>query len=235
MVELGIALLTLTVLEIVLGIDNIIFIAIITDKLPIEQQAKVRRLGLALAMIMRIGLLLMISWLAHLTDPLFSVFDHSFSGRDLVLLIGGLFLLVKATLEIHSTVEGAHGHKDAKANGKPVSVFSVITQVVLLDVVFSLDSVITAIGMVDNLTIMITAVMISVGVMMVFANSISKFILENPTLKMLALSFLILVAVVLIADGFGQHVQKGYIYFAIAFSLGVEFLNIRMRKKQVNA
>jgi len=235
MVELGIALLTLTVLEIVLGIDNIIFIAIITDKLPKEQQAKVRRLGLALAMIMRIGLLLMISWLAHLTDPLFSVFDHSFSGRDLVLLTGGLFLLVKATLEIHSTVEGAHGQHGSNGSGKQVSVFSVITQVVLLDVVFSLDSVITAVGMVDNLTVMIAAVLISVGVMMVFANSISKFILENPTLKMLALSFLILVAVVLVADGLGRHIEKAYIYFAIAFSLGVEFLNIRMRKKQVIA
>jgi len=235
MVELGIALLTLTVLEIVLGIDNIIFIAIITDKLPKEQQAKVRRLGLALAMIMRIGLLLMISWLAHLTDPLFSVFDHSFSGRDLVLLTGGLFLLVKATLEIHSTVEGAHGQHGSNGNGKQVSVFSVITQVVLLDVVFSLDSVITAVGMVDNLTVMIAAVLISVGVMMVFANSISKFILENPTLKMLALSFLILVAVVLVADGLGRHIEKAYIYFAIAYSMGVEFLNIRMRKKQVSA
>jgi len=177
----------------------------------------------------------MISWLAHLTDPLFSVFDHSFSGRDLVLLTGGLFLLVKATLEIHSTVEGAHGQHGSNGSGKQVSVFSVITQVVLLDVVFSLDSVITAVGMVDNLTVMIAAVLISVGVMMVFANSISKFILENPTLKMLALSFLILVAVVLVADGLGRHIEKAYIYFAIAFSLGVEFLNIRMRKKQVIA
>jgi predicted tellurium resistance membrane protein TerC len=223
-----IALLTLAGLEIVLGIDNIVFISILCGKLPKEQQNRARQIGLMLAMGMRIVLLLAISWVIGLTAPLFSALDHAFTGRDLVLLIGGLFLVAKATWEIHDKLEGeAHGPDGARA---VVSFAAILMQIVLLDIVFSLDSVITAVGMAKHVEIMIAAVVIAVGVMMVFAGSISAFIERHPTLKMLALSFLLLIGVVLVADGFGQHVSKGYIYFAMAFSLFVEILNIRIRR-----
>ena len=223
-----IALLTLTSLEIVLGIDNIVFIAILVGKLPPGQQASARRIGLLLAMGMRIALLLAISWVMGLTKPLFTLLENGFTGRDLILLFGGLFLVAKATWEIHDKLEGeAHGPGGVKA----VANFSaILAQIVLLDLVFSLDSVITAVGMAGEISIMITAVVIAVGVMLVFAASISAFIERHPTMKMLALSFLLLIGVVLIADGFGQHVSKGYIYFAMAFSLFVEIMNIRIRR-----
>jgi predicted tellurium resistance membrane protein TerC len=221
-----IALLTLSGLEIVLGIDNIVFISILVSKLPGAQQATARRLGLLLAMGMRIALLLAISWVMGLTQPLFTLLDHGFSGRDLILLVGGLFLVAKATWEIHDKLEGgAHEHAAAKV----ASFGAILTQIVLLDIVFSLDSVITAVGMARDVSIMIAAVMIAVFTMMIFAGTISAFIERHPTLKMLALSFLLLIGVVLIADGFGQHVSKGYIYAAMAFSLFVEILNIRLR------
>ncbi len=225
-----IALLTLAGLEIVLGIDNIVFISILVGKLPAAQQANARRIGLLLAMGMRILLLLAISWVMGLTQPLFTVLDHTFNGRDLILLFGGLFLVAKATWEIHDKLEGEeHGPSGTKA---VASFAAILTQIVLLDIVFSLDSVITAVGMAKHIEIMITAVVISVGVMLVFAGSIAAFIEQHPTMKMLALSFLLLIGVVLVADGFGQHVSKGYIYFAMAFSLFVEILNIRIRKSR---
>jgi predicted tellurium resistance membrane protein TerC len=223
-----IALLTLAGLEIVLGIDNIVFISILCGKLPAAQQAKARRIGLLLAMGMRILLLLAISWVMGLTAPLFSVMSQELSGRDLILLVGGLFLVAKATWEIHDKLEGeAHGPDGARA---AASFAAILTQIVLLDIVFSLDSVITAVGMAKHIEIMIVAVVIAVGVMLVFAGTISEFIERHPTMKMLALSFLLLIGVVLVADGFGQHVSKGYIYFAMAFSLFVEILNIRLRR-----
>ena len=226
--ENAIALLTLAGLEIVLGIDNIVFISILVAKLPAERQAAARRIGLLLAMGMRIALLLAISWVMGLTQPLFAIFEHAFTGRDLILLVGGLFLVAKATWEIHDKLEGSeHGAASVKA----ASFGQVLTQIVLLDVVFSLDSVITAVGMASDVRIMIAAVVIAVLVMMVSAGSISAFIEKHPTMKMLALSFLLLIGVVLIADGFGQHVSKGYIYFAMAFSLFVEILNIRIRRR----
>lgn len=221
------ALLTLTGLEIVLGIDNIVFISILTAKLPKEQQARARRVGLLLAMGMRIALLLAISWVMGLTATLFRVFEHPFTGRDLILLLGGLFLVAKATWEIHDKLEGgAHGKGPVKAASRG----AILVQIMLLDIVFSLDSVITAVGMAKHVEIMIAAVMVAVFVMMAFAGPISAFIERHPTMKMLALSFLLLIGVVLIADGFGQHVSKGYIYFAMAFSLFVEVMNIRLRK-----
>ncbi len=226
-----IALLTLSSLEIVLGIDNIVFISILVGKLPRERQAQARQLGLFLAMGMRIALLLAISWVMGLTEPLFSiaVIDHPFSGRDLILLFGGLFLVAKATWEIHDKLEGSeHGQAAPRA----ASFGAILVQIVLLDIVFSLDSVITAVGMASEVAIMVTAVVIAVLVMMVFAGRIGAFIERHPTLKMLALSFLLLIGVVLIADGFGQHVSKGYIYFAMAFSLFVELLNLRLRRPQ---
>ena len=224
-----IALLTLTSLEIVLGIDNIVFISILVAKLPQADQARARRIGLLLAMGMRIALLLAISWVMGLTKPLVSVLDHSFAGRDLILLFGGLFLVAKATWEIHDKLEGeSHG---ADGKGRATAAFgAILIQIVMLDIVFSLDSVITAVGMARHIEIMIAAVMIAVGVMMLFAGAISDFIERHPTMKMLALSFLLLIGVVLVADGFGQHVSKGYIYFAMAFSLFVEILNIRIRR-----
>jgi predicted tellurium resistance membrane protein TerC len=223
-----IALLTLAGLEIVLGIDNIVFISILCAKLPAAQQANARRIGLLLAMGMRILLLLAISWVMGLTQPLFAVLSQEFSGRDLILLLGGLFLVAKATWEIHDKLEGEeHGPDGRRA---AASFAAILTQIVLLDIVFSLDSVITAVGMAQHIEIMIAAVMIAVGVMLVFAGTISSFIERHPTMKMLALSFLLLIGVVLVADGFGQHVSKGYIYFAMAFSLFVEVLNIRIRK-----
>lgn len=225
--QLWIAFLTLTVLELVLGIDNIVFISILAGKLPPEQQSKARYLGLALALIMRIILLFSLSWVIGLTAPIFTVFGQEISGRDLVLLIGGLFLIAKSTHEIHGSLEGEEGHASAKVYS---SFASVIVQITLLDIVFSLDSVITAIGMVNNLTIMIAAVVVSIIFMMAFAGSIGAFVQRHPTIKMLALSFLLLIGVTLIAEGFEQHIPKGYIYFAMAFSVLVEMLNLRLRK-----
>ncbi len=223
-----IALLTLSSLEIVLGIDNIVFISILVGKLPPDRQASARRIGLLLAMGMRIALLLAISWVMGLTKPLFAVLEHGFTGRDLILLLGGLFLVAKATWEIHDKLEGAE--QVAGGPRAAASFGSILAQIVLLDLVFSLDSVITAVGMASEISIMIAAVVIAVGVMLVFAASISAFIERHPTMKMLALSFLLLIGVVLVADGFGQHVSKGYIYFAMAFSLFVELMNVRLRK-----
>ncbi len=226
-----IALISLAALEIVLGIDNIVFIAIITSRLPIEDQARIRRLGLAMAMGQRILLLLAISWIARLTDPLFTVFGKGISGRDLILIVGGLFLLAKATYEIHGTIEGGHGADAATNPKKTVNPTSILIQITILDIVFSLDSVITAVGMVSNVNIMIAAVIASVIVMMLFANPVSNFIVKHPTIKMLALSFLLMIGVVLIMDGTGAHVPKAYVYFAMGFSILVEVLNFQLRKK----
>jgi predicted tellurium resistance membrane protein TerC len=222
-----IGLLTLTGLEIVLGIDNIVFISILAGKLPAEQQGRARRLGLALAMVMRILLLLSLSWLVGLTKPLFTLVGTGISGRDLVLLLGGLFLVAKSTYEIHDKLEGVEGHGSRRV---APSFASVLIQIMLLDIVFSLDSVITAVGMVNQIAVMVTAVVIAVGVMMVFAGPISDFVHRHPTIKMLALSFLLLIGVMLVVEGFHQHVAKGYIYFAMGFSLFVEMLNIRSRR-----
>ena len=227
--EAWIALLTLTVLEIVLGIDNVVFISILASRLRQEQQRKARRIGLALAMLMRILLLLSLSFIIGLTAPLFSVLGEEISGRDLVLIVGGLFLLAKSTHEIHERLEGEAG--EASTRVKP-SFSSVLLQIVLLDIVFSLDSVITAVGMAEDLGVMITAVVIAVGFMMVFAEPLSRFVDRHPTVKMLALSFLLLIGMALVADGLDQHIPKGYIYFAMAFSIGVELLNLRMRRGQ---
>jgi predicted tellurium resistance membrane protein TerC len=223
-----IALLTLIALELVLGIDNIIFISILVDKLPPEQRARARRLGLFMAMFMRLGLLLVLSWLIGLTAPLFTVFGQEISGRDLILLGGGLFLIWKSTGEIHESLEGEEGRR---VKGGVATFGSVIVQIMVIDMVFSLDSIITAVGMVDELEIMIAAVIASVGLLMVFAGSIGRFVSEHPTIKMLALAFLVVVGVVLIVEGFGLHVPKGYVYFAMAFSVGVEMLNLKMRKR----
>jgi predicted tellurium resistance membrane protein TerC len=222
-----IGFLTLTVLEIVLGIDNIIFISILCGKLPPDQQPKARRIGLTLAMVMRILLLLSLSWVIRLTAPLFSVFGHEISGRDLVLIIGGLFLLAKSTMEIHEKLEGEEGHASAKVGP---SFASVLLQIAMLDIVFSLDSVITAVGMVSQVSVMILAVVVAVGFMMMFAGAVGEFVHRHPTIKMLALSFLLLIGVMLVAEGFHQHIPKGYVYFAMAFSVFVEMLNIRMKK-----
>jgi predicted tellurium resistance membrane protein TerC len=216
---------TLTLLEVVLGIDNVIFISILAGKLPADQRAKARRIGLALAMLMRVGLLLVITWIVRLTEPLFAVFGHDVSGRDLILLGGGLFLLGKSTFEIHDHLEGEHGDKSRRV---AASFVSVIVQIMLLDIVFSLDSVITAVGMAEDVGVMIAAVVVAVAFMMFFAGTISKFVEKHPTLKMLALSFLILIGVTLIAEGLGQHISKGYIYFAMSFSVMVEILNIKV-------
>jgi predicted tellurium resistance membrane protein TerC len=225
--ELTVAFVTLCVLEIVLGIDNVIFISILAGKLPPEQQPRARFIGLALAMITRVLLLMSIAWMARLTYPLFSVFQHEVSGRDLILIAGGIFLVWKSTHEIHQKLEGTEAHGGTRA---AVSFNAVITQIILLDIVFSLDSVITAVGMVNNIPIMIGAVIVAVIFMMAFAGPISGFVDRHPTVKMLALSFLLLIGVTLIADGFGQHISKGYIYFAMGFSVFVEVLNIRVRK-----
>jgi predicted tellurium resistance membrane protein TerC len=220
-------LLTLTALEIVLGIDNVIFISILAGKLPGDNADKARKLGLLLAMVTRIALLFSISWLTRLTAPLFSLFGQEISGRDLVLIGGGLFLLAKSTYEIHDKLEGGHEHGVTRA---APSMASVLVQIMLLDIVFSLDSVITAVGMVDHLSVMVIAVVVAVGFMLVFSGAISRFVNEHPTIKILALSFLILIGVMLVAEGFGQHISKGYIYFAMAFSVGVEMLNLRVRR-----
>jgi predicted tellurium resistance membrane protein TerC len=220
---------TLTVLEIVLGIDNIIFISILASKLPPEQQGKARYIGLGLAMLMRIALLFSLSWIVRLTAPLFAVLGQEISGRDLVLLIGGLFLIGKATREIHERLEGEEG--EASARVAP-SLRGVLIQIMLLDIVFSLDSVITAVGMVDQLGVMVAAVVTAVAFMMLFARPVSEFVERHPTVKILALSFLILIGVSLVAEAFDQHIRKGYIYFAMAFSVVVEMLNLRVRKKK---
>lgn len=222
-----IAFLTLVGLEIVLGIDNVIFISILSGKLPPEQQAKARTLGLFLAMFMRVALLFSLAWIVKLTEPLFTVFAHSVSGRDLILLLGGLFLIFKSVHEIHGKMEAAG--EDGLKKGT-VTFGGIIIQIILLDIVFSLDSVITAVGMVNDLGIMISAVIVSVVVMMFCAGPISRFVDEHPTFKMLALSFLMLIGVVLVAEGMHQHISKGYIYFAMAFSVGVELLNMKLRK-----
>lgn len=223
-----IAFATLTTLELVLGIDNIIFISILVDKLPPDKQVLARRLGLFMAMFMRIGLLLVLSWIIGLVAPLFTVLNQEISGRDLILIAGGLFLIWKSTGEIHQSLEGEEGH----ASGAVRATFAaVLLQIMIVDLVFSLDSIITAVGMVDELAVMIAAVIASVALMMVFAGAIGRFVSEHPSIKMLALSFLVVVGVVLIAEGFDHHVPKGYVYFAMAFSLGVEMLNIRMRKR----
>jgi predicted tellurium resistance membrane protein TerC len=223
-----IALITVTALEIVLGIDNIIFLAILTSRLPLHKQPSTRKIGLILAMCMRILLLLAIAWVVGLTKPLFHIFSHAVSGRDVIMFGGGLFLIAKATFEIHNALEGSQGEVHV---GAQKSVFSILLQIVIIDIIFSLDSVITAIGMVKNIEIMVAAVVISVGIMMLFANPISVFILRHPTLKMLALAFLILIGFVLVAEGFGKHIEKSYIYFAMAFSLIVEMLNLKLRTK----
>jgi predicted tellurium resistance membrane protein TerC len=219
--------LTLTALEIVLGIDNVIFISILSGKLPPEQRERARKLGLALAMLMRIALLLSLSWIVRLTAPLFTAVGQEISGRDLVLILGGLFLLAKSTHEIHSRLEGDEGESSKRV---PPTLRGVLIQIVLLDIVFSLDSVITAVGMVDEISVMIAAVIVAVGFMFVFSKSISDFVERHPTVKMLALSFLLMIGVALIAEGFDQHIPKGYIYFAMAFSVMVEMLNLRAKK-----
>jgi predicted tellurium resistance membrane protein TerC len=226
--EIWIALVTLTALEIVLGIDNIIFISILAGKLPLEQQARARRLGLGAALITRILLLLSLAWIVRLTAPLFTVLGQSVSGRDLILMLGGLFLLAKATHEIHERLEGEEEHAGSVST---TSFAAVIVQIMLLDIVFSLDSVITAVGMVNELAVMIAAVMIAVGIMLLAAGTISDFVNRHPTVKMLALSFLLLVGVALVAEGFHHQIPKGYIYFAMAFSVFVEMLNLAARRK----
>src|SRR6188474_2641238 len=227
-----IAFATLTALELVLGIDNIIFISILVDKLPKEKQALARRIGLFMAMFMRIGLLLVLSWIIGLVEPLFTVFKQEISGRDLILIAGGLFLIWKSTGEIHQSLEGEEGHASASVKA---GFTAVILQIMVVDMVFSLDSIITAVGMVDELAVMVAAVVVSVALMMAFAGAIGRFVNEHPTIKMLALAFLVVVGIVLIADGFEQHVPKGYIYFAMAFAVGVEMLNITMRKRAKRA
>jgi predicted tellurium resistance membrane protein TerC len=227
--EIWISLLTLTVLEIVLGIDNIVFISVLTSRLPRDQQASGRRIGLGLALIMRILLLLTLSWVIGLTAPLFTLVGMEFSGRDLILIGGGLFLLAKATTEIHEGLEGG-GHKEGEV-AKSISFRGVLVQIALLDVVFSLDSVITAVGMADEVLVMIAAVVIAIGVMLIAAGPLARFVEEHPTVKMLALSFLLLIGMSLVADGFDLHIPKGYIYFAMGFSVLVELLNLRVRAR----
>jgi len=226
--EAWLGLLTLTVLEIVLGIDNIIFISILAGKLPVEQQPRARRAGLLGAMVTRIALLAALAWIIRLTAPLFYLLGRPFSGRDLILIAGGLFLLAKSTREIH---EGLEGDSGSSSTAVRASFAAVVGQIMLLDIVFSLDSVITAVGMARHLAVMIAAVVLAVGVMLFAAPPISRFVHQHPTIKMLALSFLLMIGVSLIADGFGQHIAKGYIYFAMGFSVFVELLNIRVRSR----
>jgi predicted tellurium resistance membrane protein TerC len=222
------ALTALIVMEVVLGIDNLIFISILSNKLPPEHRQRVRRIGISLALVMRLVLLSMIAWIVSLTAPVFTVMDNAFSWKDMILIAGGLFLVWKSTMEIHQLLEGEEG-SESKAVAS--SFGAVIVQIIIIDMVFSLDSIITAIGMVDRVEVMIAAVVASVGMMMLFAPAIGKLVSDHPTLKMLALSFLLVVGVVLIADGVETHVPKGYIYFAMAFSVMVEVLNIRLRKR----
>ena len=224
-----IAFLTLTALELVLGIDNVIFISILVDRLPATSRERARRIGLFLAMFMRIALLLLLSWIVGLTAPLFAVLGKAISGRDLILIVGGLFLLWKSTHEIHQLLEGEEG---SASSAVQATFTAIILQIIIIDLVFSLDSIITAVGMVDNVAVMIAAVVVSVGLMMLFASHIGRFVSNHPTIKMLALAFLLVVGMALVAEGLGQKVPKGYIYFAMAFSVAVEMLNIRMRKKR---
>ncbi len=224
------ALGTLLLLEIVLGIDNVVFISILAGKLPVDQRKRARILGLSLALITRILLLFTITWIMRLTTPLFAVLGRGVSGRDLILIAGGLFLIAKSTHEMHVRVEGEAQHRETRG---AVSFASVIAQILILDVVFSLDSVITAVGMVDELAIMVSAVVLAVLFMLAFSGLVSDFVERHPTVKMLALAFLLLIGVVLVADGVGQHISKGYIYFAMAFSLAVEVLNLRARARRV--
>ncbi len=224
-------LLTLTALEIVLGIDNIIFISILAAKLPAEQQGKARRLGLLGAFVSRMLLLLSIAWIVRLTRPLFEVFGHGISGRDLILILGGLFLIGKATHEIHDKLEGEEGHVSAKLR---TSLSRVVVQIMLIDIVFSLDSVITAVGMVDQVSIMVGANIIALGIMLAAAGVIARFVEQHPTIKMLALSFLVVIGINLVAEGTGYHIPKGYTYFAMFFSIMVELLNMKMRTKSKN-
>jgi len=232
------SLVTLTAMETVLGIDNIIFIAILVGRLPKESQNKTRNMGIGLALLIRIILLFSISWIMTLTEPLFTVIDHSFSGRDLILLGGGLFLLAKSTFEIHHKIEGdpqIHLHEAEHVGAhKKISPRIMLLQILILDIVFSLDSVITAVGMANQIPIMVTAMILSMVIMLASAGKISSFVERHPTIKILALSFLLLIGVMLVAESFGAHVSKGYIYFAMAFSLIVELLNMRYRKKQQN-
>jgi predicted tellurium resistance membrane protein TerC len=225
--EAWIAFLTLTTLELVLGIDNIIFISILVDKLPVQQREFVRRLGLALAMFMRLGLLFLLSWLVGLTAPLFSVLGEEISGRDLILLGGGLFLLWKSTKEMHGLLEGEEGEASSAVRA---TMGAIIVQIILIDAVFSLDSIITAVGMVEHVEVMVAAVVASVGLMMAFAGVIGRFVSRHPTIKVLALAFLLLIGMALVAEGLGHHVPKGYLYFAMAFSVGVEMVNLRVRR-----
>ena len=227
--EIWIAFLTLLALEIVLGIDNIIFISILVDRLPENRQALARRLGLGMALVMRVLLLLSLSWVIGLTAPLFTVLGQEVSGRDLILILGGLFLLGKSTFEIHENLEGEQGHSSARVGA---SFGSVLIQIVILDIVFSLDSVITAVGMVDQVSVMIAAVTVAILVMLVSAEAVGGFVNRHPTVKMLALAFLLLIGFTLLLDGFGQHISKGYIYFAMGFSVFVEFLNLRVRARR---
>ena len=226
-----ISLATLAALEIVLGIDNVIFIAILSGRLPKEQQPRARQLGIAMAVISRLALLLAISWVMGLTRPLFNILGQGISGKQLILLLGGLFLIGKATYEIHDKLEGEDDHHASGAGKAGATMAGVIAQIMLIDIVFSLDSVITAVGMTPHVPIMMVAVVIAAAVMLIFAGPISNFVQKHPTMKMLALAFLILIGVMLVAEAFGQHVDKGYIYFAMAFSLLVELLNMRLRKK----
>jgi predicted tellurium resistance membrane protein TerC len=230
--QIWISLFTLTALEIVLGIDNVIFISILAGKLPVAEQARARQLGLSLALVTRVLLLMSLTWIMGLTKPLFTlpVMDRDISGRDLVLLLGGLFLIWKSVKEVHEKLEAADGH--ATAGRAKVSFAGVIAQILVLDIVFSLDSVITAVGMANNLWVMVAAVVIALGVMLRFAGAISDFVNHHPTLKMLALSFLILIGVALVGEGLGHHIPKGYIYFSMAFAFGVEMLNLRLRRKE---
>jgi predicted tellurium resistance membrane protein TerC len=230
--EIWIQLVTLTALEIVLGIDNVVFISILAGKLPAERQARARSIGLALAMLTRIALLFSIVWLTKLTVPLFTlpVLGNEISGRDIIFIVGGLFLLAKSTFEINEKLEGPEGESSRQARVR--SFASVIIQIILLDIVFSLDSVITAVGMANHIGVMIAAVVIAVGFMLLFSRFISNFVERHPTIKMLALSFLLLIGILLIADGLGQHISKGYVYFAMAFSVFVEMLNMKVRKHE---
>jgi len=225
--QVWIALVTLTFLEIVLGIDNIIFISILSGKLPAKDQPRARRLGLLAAMFMRVLLLFSLAWIIKLTEPWFTIAGQEISGRDTILILGGLFLIGKSTYEIHDKLEGEEGHASKKV---PTTFLSVIVQIMMLDLVFSLDSVITAVGMADDLWVMVTAVVVAVGIMMLSADAISDFVHKHPTVKMLALSFLLLIGVSLLAEGFDQHISKGYIYFAMGFSVFVEMINLRMKK-----
>jgi predicted tellurium resistance membrane protein TerC len=229
-VQIIVSLLTLVLLEIVLGIDNIVFISILTGKLPKDQQERARITGLSIAMLTRVLLLLSLTWLMKLTFPLFSIIGNEISGKDLILILGGIFLLTKSTHEIHDTLEGEEGEANYKIKN---SFASVIVQIILLDIVFSLDSVITAIGMANQVWVMITAVIIAVIFMLFLSGKISHFVNQHPTIKMLALSFLLLIGITLIAEGLEQHIPKGYIYFSMAFSLFVEMLNLRVKGKKI--